>query len=31
MRDDDLMKNFMENPKGWTVKLGPRGASFLVC
>jgi hypothetical protein len=27
MRDDDLMKNFMENSKGWTVRLGPRGAS----
>jgi len=25
MRDDDLMKKFMENPKGWTVRLGPRG------
>jgi hypothetical protein len=27
MRDDDLMKKFMENSKGWTVRLGPRGAS----
>jgi hypothetical protein len=27
MRDDELMKKFMENPKGWTVRLGPRGTS----
>jgi hypothetical protein len=26
MRDDGMMKKFMENPKGWTVRLGPRGA-----
>jgi len=25
MRDTELMKKFMENPKGWTVRLGPRG------
>ena len=27
MGDDELMKKFMKNPKGWTVRLGPRGAS----
>ena len=25
MRDTELMKEFMKNPKGWTVRLGPRG------
>ena len=31
MRDDDLMKKFMKNPKGWTVRLGPRGEFLLGC
>jgi hypothetical protein len=30
MRDPDLMRKFMENPKGWTVRLGPRGMYSLV-
>ena len=30
MRDTELMMKFMENPKVWTVRLGPRGTvSFL--
>jgi hypothetical protein len=27
MKDPELIKKFMENPKGWTVRLGPRGES----
>jgi hypothetical protein len=33
IRDGELMKQFMAKPKGWTVRLGPRGMLplFLFC